>query len=146
MARHFSREKTSRLPSGYLEPLLLPDSLDALLVDAPALEPQQARDRAIPVAAEPAGQINDLPDEQRLVLLRPQTSTLSRSRLPEHSARSALRDVQLGQDVRDGFATVLRAQKFPSATSFKIALSRAWSATSLFSRPFSFSSSRSRLA
>ena len=39
-----------------------------------------------------------------------------------------------------------RAQKFPEATSLRIELSSAWSATNFFSRVFSRSSSFRRLA
>ena len=49
-------------------------------------------------------------------------------------------------DMRDRLATPLRAQKFPSATSFRIALLRWASASNRLSRLFSRSRSFNRLA
>ena len=60
--------------------------------------------------------------------------------------RGAQRQSQSAADLLDGSPTLLRAQKFPFAASFKIWLSRAWSATNFFSRAFSFSSERSCVA
>ena len=54
--------------------------------------------------------------------------------------------VERPTDVLDHPAPTRRAQKFPEAASFRIALSNVRSATTLFSRPFSRSSSRSRFA
>ena len=45
-----------------------------------------------------------------------------------------------------GRASSRRAQKFPEATSLRMAVSKAWSATTRLRRAFSFSSSLSRLA
>ncbi len=75
-----------------------------------------------------------------------QDTPLGRSRLPQDSTSPALRNSQPLLDVSYGLAPPCRAQKFPEATSFRIALSNAWSATSLFSRAFSFSSSFRRFA
>ena len=75
-----------------------------------------------------------------------QDTSLGRSRLPQDSTSPTLRNSQPLLDVSHGLAPPYRAQKFPEATSFRIALSNAWSATSLFSRVFSFSSSFRRFA
>ena len=53
---------------------------------------------------------------------------------------------QLTAGMLDGTPPAGWAQKFPLAVSRRMALFRAWSATSFFSRAFSFSSSFRRLA
>ena len=50
------------------------------------------------------------------------------------SAGPPLRNAQPRADMVHGLASPGRAQTFPEATSLRIALSRAWSATSFFSR------------
>ena len=72
--------------------------------------------------------------------------TLGRAGLAENPAGPTFGDAQAVADVLDRLAPPGRAQKFPEETSFKIALSSAWSATSFLSRMFSFSSSFKRLA
>jgi len=67
--------------------------------------------------------------------------------LVEHSAGSALgyrREYSL--DVFYALAATRRAQKFPSAASFKICLSKARSAMVRFNLAFSFSSFLRRFA
>lgn len=61
--------------------------------------------------------------------------------LPEHSTDSSLRDLLLPQGLSDGFhrpTATLGASQFGRAASLRISMSRAWSATSLFSLEFSF--------
>src|SRR5690606_28142633 len=72
--------------------------------------------------------------------------TLARPRLAQSPTRPTLGDPEASPHVTDGDASPGRAQKFPLATSFRIWLSSACSATIRFSRAFSFSSSRSRFA
>ena len=60
--------------------------------------------------------------------------------------RPQLDNTQLVADYGHRLPASRRAQKFPEVTSLRIALSRAWSATSFLSRVFSRSSSLSRLA
>ena len=67
-------------------------------------------------------------------------------RMAQDATGPPLRDAQPRADMVDGLASSGRAQKFPEATSLRIALSRAWSATSFFSRRFSCSSAFSRFA
>ena len=64
--------------------------------------------------------------------------------LAEHSTDSSLRDLLLPQGLPDGFhrpTPTLGANQFGRAASLRINMSKAWSATSLFSLEFSFWSS-----
>ena len=47
-------------------------------------------------------------------------------RLLQDATRPTLRDLQRGLHVADRLAPVRRAQKFPEATSFRMALGAAW--------------------
>ena len=67
-------------------------------------------------------------------------------RLAQHATGPPLRHPQLVADQGPRLPASGRAQQFPEVTSLRIALSRAWSATSCLSRVFSRSSSLSRLA
>ncbi len=72
--------------------------------------------------------------------------SLRRSGLLQHPTSPSLGDTQLLPDMFNGTPSPVRAQKFPETVSFRMAISRAWSATTFFKRTFSFSSSLSRLA
>jgi len=85
-------------------------------------------------------------DQSGLVARDTWRSPLRGARLTKSPASSSLGHAQLLLDVSDGLPSASRAQKFPLATSLRIERPRAWSATIFFRRPFSFSSSRSRLA
>lgn len=64
--------------------------------------------------------------------------------LVKHSAGSTFRDPLMPQASADGIyrsSPTLRAYKFGRAASFKINMSRAWSATRRFSLAFSFCNS-----
>jgi len=69
----------------------------------------------------------------RVATVRP--ARVGRSRLTHHATGPALRHSQEFAHVRDRAPpSTVRAQYFPEDTSFKIEISIAWSATSLFSR------------
>lgn len=90
---------------------------------------------------------HERPLPQRLIPLRLRGRlALAESRLIQGSARRALGDPEALPHPLYGSTPPRRAQKFPLATSFRIWLSSACSATMRFSRAFSFSSSRSRFA
>jgi hypothetical protein len=65
--------------------------------------------------------------------------------LTEGGAGPALADFEASIDHLDRLASPHRAYHFPSATSLRIAMPKAWSATSFLSLVFSFRSSLSRL-
>ena len=71
---------------------------------------------------------------------------LAISSLAQHSAGPPLGDAQPVADHGHRLPASGRAQKFPEATSLRIELSSAWSATNFFSRVFLRSSSLRRLA
>ena len=83
---------------------------------------------------------------QLLVRTYQQRTALGGAVLAGDPAGAALGDPEAGLQVPDGPAAALRGQKFPSASSLSMSMSRAWLATSFLSRAFSASSSRSRLA
>ena len=71
---------------------------------------------------------------------------LSGAVLAQHRARPALRDPEPLLDALHRDPPAVRGHHFPSANSLSIALSNSASANSFLSRPFSTSSSLSRLA
>ena len=72
------------------------------------------------------------------------TVALGRTGLAQSPTRAPLGDAQLTLGVLHELASASRAQKFPDAASFRIALSSIASARSFFSRAFSCSSALSR--
>ena len=132
------------MSGGHLQPLPSPDPLHSLVIHLPAVS------RAVdpPVAIPPvfAGQRNDVGGQSRLVVCHPGRVSLGASHLSRHTARPTLGNDQHLADVPDRLASTRRAQKFPREVSFRIEMSRAWSATSLFNRWFSRSSSFRRRA
>ena len=88
----------------------------------------------------------DVRDHPGFVVRDDRPMPVRRPRLTEHSASPPLRDAQPVLHMHHGWASSGRAQKFPEATSFRIMLSSAWSATSFFSCVFSCSSAFKRFA
>jgi len=72
--------------------------------------------------------------------------TLGGPGLSNHSTCPALGDPELLSEGTSGPPSAVRGQKFPRFSSFSMSMSKAWSATILFRRWFSFSSSFSFLA
>ena len=131
---------------GHPQPFLPPEPLHPLVVHPPAFGPQQRRDAPVAVAPEAAGKGDDPGDQSRLVRGHLHGVPLRAARLGEGPAGPTLRDGHDGSHVHDRLPPARRAQKFPEDTSFKMALSRAWSATSRLRRAFSRSSSLRRFA
>ena len=125
----------------HLHVLLLPDALNPLVIHTPAQCFEQrmctrtAKSRAtIGNASHCLQQLSVSSGSLRLI-------TLGSSRLTEYTAGSTFCNLvwpQTATHFRYCAAPSLGAQKFPLAASFNIALSSAWSATSFFSRAFSF--------
>ena len=128
------------LPGRHLQPLPPPDPLHPFVVHHPAAAPEQGGDPAVPVPAEPGGQRHDVIGQGLLVISSHRPVALGRSRMPQSLAGPPLGNSQATPDVFDTAAAAGGAQKFPSAASLRIWLSRVNSATALLSRPFSVSS------
>ena len=79
-------------------------------------------------------------DHPWFVIRHARQMPVGRRGVSQDSAGPPLRNAQPRADRVHGLASPGRAQTFPEATSLRIALSRAWSATSFFSRRFSCSS------
>ena len=111
--------------AGHPQPLLPPAPLHPLVVHAPALGPQQGRDAAGAVAPEAPRQGDQAGDQGGLVPRHPGRAPLCPARLGQPPTRPPLRDGHDGLHVRDRLPPARQAQKFPDATSLRIALSRA---------------------
>ena len=143
-ARAFLSSVASSAPSA---PHLARYVRPSCVVHLPPLVPEQCSDPAISVPAEPYCQHDNVSDQRLFIVQGLQSSALCRSGLIDHPAGPALRDCgQHPLDVLHALAAIGRAQKFPSAASFRICLSSARSATVQFSRAFSCSSLLSRFA
>ena len=135
-----------RLPFRHFQPLLAPDPLYSFGIHPPTLPTKQRCDPSIAIATIFARQLDDPSHQPILVRGDLRSMPLSRSRLAQHSASPTLGHPQPLAHVVDGLVPSSRAQNFPEATSWRIALSSACSATSFLSRVFSFSSSFKRFA
>jgi len=127
--------------SGPLQTFLPPKPLHPLVIDGPALPPQQA----VGHAPAPADVLScDLLETMaELCLLDVDdlaAMPLGAPVLSHNPAGQAFRGPVTLLQNRDGSATTFRAQKFPSARSLSIAFSSSASARSFLSRAFSFSS------
>ena len=120
-----------------------PESFVAFVIHHPALPAQEPDDAPIPILR---GQLDEARDQPGFVVRDDRPMPMRRPRLTEHSTSPPLRDAQPVLDLHHGRASPGRAQKFSEATSFRIMLSSAWSATSFFSCVFSYSSAFRRFA
>jgi hypothetical protein len=129
-----------------LKSLPPPDPLYPLMVDTPAFSPQHGCYPAVAVTPELTGQFDNTLHEPFLVLRHLADVLLGGTRLTQYPTRPSLRHSKLLTHMSDRPAEFSRAQKFPRTASLRMSLSNDRSATSFLSRPFSFSSSLSRLA
>lgn len=128
--------------------LLLPDPMNPLDVHSPPAEHIRTSQNLMrPFAPIPRERLNDLPHHGKqftVAVNLPGTVPLRASVLTEHLADPSFRGLLMPQGPPDGFhrpTATLGATQFGRAASFKISMSKAWSATSLFSLVFSFWSS-----
>ena len=115
-------------------------------VRGPASPPPRGRDAPGAGTADAAGPGDDPGDPGGLVRRHPGGVPLRAARRGEDPTGPTRRDDQRGPRGRDRLAPARRAQKVPDATSVRMAVSSAWSATSFFRRPFSRSRSVRRFA
>ena len=137
---------TRPLPLRYFQPLPTPDSLDAIVTDQPAGRPESRRDASIPIPAILARQRDNRLRQRPFVVAMRGAVALRAAPLTEQSTRLPLRQSMALLRGRHRLATSVGAQECPWATSRRICFSRDSSATTRFSREFSFSSSFSRFA
>ena len=131
---------------GDFQPFPPPQPFDPFVIHRPPLPPQQPRDPPIPIPPIRGRQRDDPFHQPRLIIRHPRPMPVRGPRLAQRATGPPLGDVQLVADYGHRLPASRRAQKFPEVTSLRIALSRAWSATSFLSRVFLRSSSLSRLA
>ena len=99
------------------------------MIHIPTGMSQQGGDPPVPVPAEPGGQPHNIVGQGLLVIPDLRLMALGGARLLQHPADSPLRYRELLHDMLDAVAATGGAQKFPSAASFSIWLSRVNSAT-----------------
>ena len=125
-----------------------PDPLHPLVVHPPALLPQHGRDPAVAVPAVLASPAPTI-CRDRAAARRRAAADCRRcvdAAGPAPDTPDAPRPSVSASRTCSTAAPLRRAQKFPGAASFRMALSKDRSATSFFSRAFSCSSSLSRFA
>jgi len=127
----------------HLEPFLLPDPLDPLVIHTPSFEPEHRSDSSIAITPIHARQLDDPLRQWQLVVSHARQIPLRCSWLFQEFARPPLGNSKAIPYCINRFSLPVRAQKFPDATSCNIALSSERSATSFLSRAFSFSRSLS---
>ena len=133
--------------SGPLQASHPPEPSHSLVIDGPALPPQQPEGHPPAPADVTSRDFREAMAELRL-LDQDDLTAIARGAavLPRHPADKAFRSPVIILQNRDGPATTFQAQKFPSTRSFNFAFSSSASARSFLSRAFSFSSWVSRLA
>ena len=131
----------------YLQPFTSPYTFHSLVVHLPSDLLQQSGDPPVPVPAEPGCQSDDIGLQGFFIVSDSWNVALGGSWLRESTAGPSFRDfrVNLLNALNEHTAT-RRAQKFPSAASLRISLSRVRSETARLRRRFSFSNSFRRLA
>ena len=136
-----------RLFHRYPEPFSSPYAFHSLVVHLPPEFFEQRSDPPIPVSPEPGREVDDVGPQSFLIVPDSWSMSLSGSRLSESTPGPSFRDFRMNSlNALYALAATRRAQKFPSAASLRISLSRVRSETARRRRRFSFSSSFRRLA
>ena len=115
------------LPLRHFQAFATPDPLHSFVVHEPALHTHQHRHPPVPIPSILPSQLHDPVPHQLLVVRRPRHVSLCRPGLPEHPAGSSFGYAQLPSYVSYRLARTRWAQKFPSATSLRIARSSSLS-------------------
>ena len=130
-----------------LQALVAPDAPCALGVGHQALAVRHDMGLAPPQPWMAASEVPQMLTQAGLSIIGGRLGpALSAAVLAQHRARPTLRDPEPLLDALHRDPPTVRGHHFPSANSLSIALSSSASANSFFSRPFSTSSSLSRLA
>lgn len=106
------------------------------MIGTPSLMAKVSRDPPITVPTVLRRQLDDPTHQPWLIAWSDSTVSMGRSRLTHHPTGPALRHAHNAAHMLDRTPSSVRAQYFPEDTSFKIAMSIAWSATSFFNRCF----------
>ena len=133
----------------YLHAFLSPEPFNAFVIRLPATLAQGIINSWATPSRAATGNSPHLRQNFRLVRRSTFCITLRTARLAKHLARPTFRNTirpQATTHVLYSASLPLRAHQFPFAASFRISMSKACSATSFFSRAFSFSSDLSCLA
>ncbi len=110
---------------GNLQTLLPPDALQTLPVHLPPASPKEIQDAGDAIAPVVAGELDDQGPQGRFVLANALGVALGGAGLPKHPTGSTLGHPVPRAGHRNGASAFARAQNFPDATSFKIAISSA---------------------
>jgi len=137
---------SSGLSMRHFQPFLTPYPLHPLMIHPPTIVPQQRRYSAVTIATIFTRQPYDLLAQRHLIRFDHRITSLRRSWVVQHTANTSLRYPESLLNLICCPAPFHRAQKFPRAASFSIALSIDKSDTTLRSRLFSCSSSFKRFA
>jgi hypothetical protein len=130
----------------YFQPLTAPDALDPVLAYLNPAFVQQGRDTAVAVPAIFGGKVDNVAGQIILVGLERGKVSLRSPRLPDDPAGQPFAQPVLLPSRIDRLPAPFGAYKFPDAMSLRTCFSSDRSATSFFSRLFSFSNCLSRLA
>ena len=120
-----------------LHVLSFPKSMNSLVIDSPVTLHQQVMNSLGSKTWPLPGQSSHLAKQAGLVIRPTRLVTLCTSRLAEYSTGPAFRHFlrpQTTTNFTDSSSTTFGAYQFPFAASFRISMSRAWSATSFFRR------------
>ena len=141
---------------GDFQTLCSPDAFHSLVVHPPAIPMEKGRYSAVAIASVITSKADHTAHQNRLIATNASLPTLCTPRLPDDATSPTFADAFPAEHVTDvinHFSSLRRAQNVscaaqgrPSAISRRIALSSSASASSLFSREFSFSRSLSRFA
>ncbi len=127
--------------SGDLHVLLLPDAMHPLVVDLPAVRDQFPMHTRTAEAGTATGNSSHLSQQFPFIGTLPRAVALSATWLTQHPASPAFGDFlrpQTATNFLHGPSSTFGAYQFPWEASLRISMSRACSATSFFSRAFSF--------
>ena len=131
---------------GNLQPLAAPDPLHAVRANVPSSIVEQRRDPPIAIAAIFGCQRYDRSGQRVFVCADNRCITLRTTWLADEPAGVTFREPVLLPSPFNRLPSPFGAYKFPEAISFRTCFSRDRSATSRFSRVFSFSGSFIRRA
>lgn len=135
-----------RLFYRYFQALAPPDPRNAFVVHMPAIRSEQRRNPLVAIASIAGRQLDDGEGQRILIVGTHRLAPLRRAMLLQQTAGPAFRDAEPAAGMFNELTLARGPYQFPSAASFKIALSSSASASSRFNLAFSFSRSFSFFA